>query len=201
MSDPREDEIRGLTSSGDLRTAATLAIRLYGPELLGFLVSLHRNQADAEDVFAATAERVWQALGGFRWESSLRTWMYAVCRNESRRFHDGIQRHERKRASTSEAYDIAAEVRTATLPYLNSTTYTVFTELRETLDAEDRTILVLRLDRDLAWDEIARVLADEGQDVTDESLKRESARLRKRFETIKHRLTLLARERGLIQTN
>ena len=201
MSDPREDDIRGLTASGDLRAAATLAIRLYGAELLGFLVSLHRNQADAEDVFAATAERVWHSLGGFRWESSLRTWMYAVCRNESRRFHEGLERYERKRASPSEAYDIAAEVRTATLPYLNSTTRTIFTELRETLDPEDRAILVLRLDRDLAWDEIARVLADEGVDIDDEWLKRESARLRKRFETIKHRLTILARERGLIQTS
>jgi len=201
MGDPREEEIRGLTTSGDLRAAATLAIRAYGAELLGFLVSLQRSQADADDVFSATAERVWQSLGGFRWECSLRTWMYAVCRNEFRRFQEGVRRHERRRAPQSEASDIAAQVRTATMPYLNSGVRTAFTELRETLDPEDRTILVLRLDRDLAWDEIARVCADESVNVTDEWLKRESARLRKRFETIKHRLTILARERGLIQTH
>jgi RNA polymerase sigma-70 factor (ECF subfamily) len=200
MGDPREDEIRGLTSSGDVRSAATLAIRTYGAELFGFLVSLHSSQADADDVFAATAERVWQSLGAFRWECSLRTWMYAVCRNESHRFREGVQRHERRRASSSEASGVAAEVRTATLPYLNSTVQTAFTQLRETLEPEDRTILVLRLDRDLAWDEIARVLGSETASVTDEWLRRESARLRKRFEAIKHRLTNLARERGLLET-
>jgi RNA polymerase sigma-70 factor (ECF subfamily) len=150
MGDPREEEIRGLTASGDLQAAATLAIRVYGAELFGFLVSLFRTQADADDVFAATAERVWQSLGGFRWECSLRTWMYTVCRNEARRFHEGVLRHERRRAPQSEASDIAAQVRTATLPYLNSTVQTAFTQLRDTLDPEDRTILVLRLDRDRA---------------------------------------------------
>ncbi|HMI86227.1 MAG TPA: sigma-70 family RNA polymerase sigma factor [Polyangiaceae bacterium] len=200
MGDPKEDEICGLASCGNLQAAATLAIRTYGAELFGFLISLHRNEADADDVFAAAAERVWQSLGEFRWECSLRTWMYAVCRNESLRFHDRLKRREGKCAAESAASEIAAQVRTATLPYLKTAVRTAFTELRETLDAEDRTILVLRLDRGLAWDELARVLGDEKESASEEVLKRESARLRKRFEAIKRRLTILARERGLLET-
>lgn len=200
MGDPREDEIRGLASNGDLRAAATKAIRMYGAELFGFLVSLHNSQADADDVFAAAAERVWQSLGDFRWESSLRTWMYAICRNEACRFHERALRHERRRAPQSDATEIAAQVRTATLPFLNSAVRNAYTELRQTLNAEDRAILVLRVDRDLPWDDVARIFRDDEPEATDEALKKESARLRKRFEDIKRRLKILARERGLLDT-
>jgi len=75
-----------------------------------------------------------------------------------------------------------------------------FTELRETLDVEDRTILVLRLDRGLSWDEVARVFHDDVEIMSDDLRKREAARLRKRFELIKQRLKVLACERGLLET-
>jgi RNA polymerase sigma-70 factor (ECF subfamily) len=201
MVDATEQQVRELASRGNFRAAATLAIRTYGGEVFGFLVSIHRLHADADDVFAATSERVWKALSDFRWECSLRTWMYAIARNESHRFLGFAEKHHRKRASESEASEIAAQVRTATLPFLKTAVRSAFAELRETLDPEDRTILILRLDRDLAWDEIVRVLSDEADACTEERLKRESARLRKRFETIKRRLTTLAQERGLLGTS
>jgi DNA-directed RNA polymerase specialized sigma24 family protein len=127
--------------------------------------------------------------------------MYTIARNESYRFYRAAERHQRRRESQSEASEIAAQVRTATLPFLKSAVRNAFAELRETLEPEDRAILVLRLDRDLAWEEIVRVLSDEAEACTDERLKRESARLRKRFETIKRRLTTLAQERGLLGTS
>jgi RNA polymerase sigma-70 factor (ECF subfamily) len=64
--------------------------------------------------------------------------------------------------------------------------------LRAQLDEEDRTILVLRIDRKLAWQDIARVLADE--ELSDAEATKRSAALRKRFERIKDRLRKLAGE-------
>ncbi len=54
-------------------------------------------------------------------------------------------------------------------------------------------LLILRVDRNLAWDEIALVMADEPETLDKEGRKRESARLRKRFQLIKERLVAQVR--------
>jgi RNA polymerase sigma-70 factor (ECF subfamily) len=64
--------------------------------------------------------------------------------------------------------------------------------LRETLDPDDQTLLSLRLDRELEWEELAVVLSGEGTPVT-------AVALRKRFERLKDRLGRLAREEGLLE--
>jgi RNA polymerase sigma-70 factor (ECF subfamily) len=62
------------------------------------------------------------------------------------------------------------------------------TSLRDELPVEDRTLLILRVDRDLAWDEIALAFAENPEAFSDEERKREAARLRKRFQLVKERL-------------
>jgi RNA polymerase sigma-70 factor (ECF subfamily) len=61
-------------------------------------------------------------------------------------------------------------------------------------------LLVLRVDRRLDWNELARVLGEAGHDacVDPVSLARESARLRKRFQLVKNKLRELARREGLL---
>ena len=69
--------------------------------------------------------------------------------------------------------------------------------LRETLDPDDRVLLVLRVDRDLQWNEVARVmLGDEAP--SDGDLAREAARLRKRFQLLKEDLKRRAKDAGLM---
>jgi RNA polymerase sigma-70 factor, ECF subfamily len=62
--------------------------------------------------------------------------------------------------------------------------------LRAELSDEDQTLLVLRLDQDLTWEEVAEVLSLEGRAV-------EAATLRKRYERIKGRLAELVRARDI----
>jgi RNA polymerase sigma-70 factor, ECF subfamily len=64
--------------------------------------------------------------------------------------------------------------------------------LREQLDPEDHEILLLRLDRELPWRDIARILGG------DDQITVRAAALRKRFERTKERLRKLAIEHGLI---
>jgi RNA polymerase sigma-70 factor (ECF subfamily) len=68
---------------------------------------------------------------------------------------------------------------------------TALDALRETLTPEEQTLLHLRIDQALSWDEIALVFGKDGSSV-------EAATLRKRFERLKERLAALARERGLV---
>ena len=55
------------------------------------------------------------------------------------------------------------------------------------------------VDRQLAWTELAQVLhEDEATSLVGEALKREAARLRKRFQLVKERLYEMGRREGLV---
>lgn len=53
----------------------------YSGELYGYLFSLTRSRADAEDLLSEVFVRVLTGVSSFRGESSLRTWLYAIARN------------------------------------------------------------------------------------------------------------------------
>jgi RNA polymerase sigma-70 factor (ECF subfamily) len=61
------------------------------------------------------------------------------------------------------------------------------------LSPEDRELLVLRVDRGLAWNDLARVLSEEDGELDGPAITREAARLRKRFQVLKDRLREMAR--------
>jgi RNA polymerase sigma-70 factor (ECF subfamily) len=197
-----ESRTRSLCAAGDFDGAATLAVRGYGPEVLGFLIAVHRSEADASDVFSEVAEAVWRAMPAFAWESSLRTWMYAIARKRTRTRRRDAARRERRGPRTGEsALDrVAHAVRTETIDFLKTEKRTRLQALRDELPQEDRMLLVLRVDRKLAWNDLARILGDlEGRESLDgASLAREAARLRKRFQLVKDHLRELARKEGLI---
>jgi RNA polymerase sigma-70 factor (ECF subfamily) len=68
--------------------------------------------------------------------------------------------------------------------------------LREALPRAEQMLLLLRVDKVMEWDDIAAALAE--QDLDRDELKREAARLCKRFQLVIERLRELARARGLL---
>lgn len=192
-----EAEIRQALDHGDVGAATTLAIRRYGPEIFGFLLTSH-EEPDASDVFAATVEALWKALPIFSWRSSLRTWLYVIARSHSARQRRG-ERRRRARFVPLEQHASAmasiATVRSETLSCLRTGPRSV-AALRALLSPEDRELLVLRLDRELGWRDLARVFS--GEDATEVALDREAARLRKRFQVIRARLLVEGRARGML---
>ena len=82
-----ESAIRALLDDGDIDAALTCTLRA-GPELLGFLNARLRNLEHAREAFAWLAEALWRGLGGFRADSSVRTWAYAIARNVACRYVD-----------------------------------------------------------------------------------------------------------------
>lgn len=165
--------------------AATALIRSLGPELLGYLWVAAGSWGDGDDMFSEVCVRVWKGLSQFRWESSLRTWAYVIARNvvrasakRSRRRHDLLPLMDAR-----EVGELVAAIRSSTYATLEPAVRARFERLRTALDEEDRTILVLRVDRRMAWRDIADVLGDDG-----EERDRVASRLRKRFERIKLQL-------------
>jgi RNA polymerase sigma-70 factor (ECF subfamily) len=196
-----ETDVRALCAQGRVGEAAERALRGYGPEVYGFLSALHRDETAAADVFAVWSERLWLGLGGFGWGCSLRTWAYAVARNCSVSHLRSAQRRARREAPApiSElAARVAEEVRTRTHTFQRTEVKSKMAALREGLSQEDQALLTLRIDRKLEWNDIARVmLAEEGEPEA-AALKRESQRLRKRFQTVKERLVEMARREGIL---
>jgi RNA polymerase sigma-70 factor (ECF subfamily) len=195
-----EQELRALLAGGQLEAAATLALRRYGPELLGFLVALLRDHDDAADVFSQLCEDAWRGLAGFQGRSSVRTWLYTLARHALHRFlRAPVRRANVRIDDTSAISKIEQEVRVQTLSFLRSATRSRLTELREALPVEDQMLLILRVDKQLGWAELAALVHD-GAPLEADELKREAARLRKRFQLVKDRLREQARAEGLVES-
>jgi RNA polymerase sigma-70 factor, ECF subfamily len=193
--DKLEHDIRARAEAGELGEAVTIALRGFGPEVLGYLVAIARSDSDAGDAFSLFCEDVWRGLPRFRWASSFRTWAYTLARHAHARLaRDPERRHPKVALSDSPALaELAVAVRTTTMLALNSQAKSKMTLLRDQLEPDDRTLLILRIDRRLSWQEIARVMAEDDQ-LDDAAATKVAATLRKRFERVKDRLRKLAAE-------
>lgn len=195
----QDDAIHALLDSGRRDEAAERILRELGPAIYGLLVSLHGSHDVADEVFSVFSERLWKSLGRYRGECSVRSWTYRVARAASIDHRRVAGRRQAPLVSESPLARVAVQVRTETATFLRTEKRTALQALRDELSTEDQLILVLRVDRNLAWNELAAVTLEATEAVDDPAaLKRESARLRQRFTGLKKRLRRLATERGLI---
>lgn len=191
-----ELRLQQLIHARSFAPAAASIIQSYGAELHGFLVHLMGSEADAAEVFSQTAEDLWRGLPSFGLRCSVRTWLYVLGRHAAGRFRRAPW--QRAGHTGEDQLDaVVAEVRTRTQPWQRTDVKDRWRTLRESLDEDARTLLVLRLDRGLSWGEVALVtLGSEEPDPA--ALARETARLRKRFQLLKDELRTRAREAGLL---
>ncbi len=180
-----ETRIRQLLCAADAGGAATALIESLGPGVLGYVLTM-LPEDDAYDAFAQFQEDVWRGLPGFRWECSLHAWAYRIAWHAAARFARDTYRC--RRVPLPPASGLAPS---APLTSGGGERRDQLARLREELPPEERTLLTLRVSRELEWDEVSTVLAGHGKDVS-------SAALRKRFERLKKKLVVLARERGLL---
>ena len=71
-----------------------------------------------------------------------------------------------------------------------------FARLRETLDPEDRTLLLLRIDSRMPWEEVARILSDAETPLAAAVLRKRAAALRQRFSRVKAQLREKAKQKA-----
>ena len=198
-ADP-ETAITELLAANDLAGAVTLAIQVYGPEVYAYLRALHRDAGEADEVFSLFTEALWRSLDGRELRCSHRTWAYAIARRTSLGHRRAARRHAARFAPWPELTglsQVAAAVRTETALHLQTATRSRFAELRAALPEADQTLLMLRVDRRMAWNDLVEILAEADAPITADEVRRHSARLRKRFQALKDKLQALAREAGL----
>jgi RNA polymerase sigma-70 factor, ECF subfamily len=197
MEQALETKLSALLRERSFDRAATQALEEYGPELYGFLVNFVGSEPDAAEVFAQVSEDLWKGLPSFTSRCSVRTWLYVLARNAVVRFRRSPWNHRGRRTGDVRLDDFVASARSRTQPWLRTDVKDRFRALRESLDPDDRALLILRVDRALPWQDIARVtLGEEGVDEAGQ--QREVARLTKRFQLLKDEIKRRAKESGLI---
>src|SRR5215475_15208046 len=91
-----EQQIASCLDRGDVKEAATEALRGYGPQILAYLAGVLRDDEAAAEVFSEFSEDLWRGIGAFRRESSFRTWAYRLAWHAAKRFRrDAFRRHAR----------------------------------------------------------------------------------------------------------
>jgi RNA polymerase sigma-70 factor (ECF subfamily) len=187
-----------LCEQGDYDQATTIALKELGPSVLRFIAARTRDDDLTSEAFARFAEDVWRGLRGFSGRSSVRVWAFVIARNAAGQVLRRRNR-DRKRTrpfTTTLVEELTEQVRTVTQEYLKTATKERFAELRERLSEEEQTLLVLRINERLGWDEIARIHLDAAADA---AVKREAARLRKKFQVLRDKLQKMAVEEGLFE--
>jgi RNA polymerase sigma-70 factor (ECF subfamily) len=185
-----EERVRALLRDGDRQAAATAVIEAYGPAILRYLRSLLREEDDAADAFSQWAEDVWEGLPAFRFGASLKTWCYRIAWNAAQNLRNQAWRRRGERLVTGQASQLAQSIRTRSA-LVAERQRQALERLRAALEPAEQSLLVLRIDHELSWAEVAEVLGAEGA-------RAEPAALMKRFERIKAKLTAMARKDGLL---
>lgn len=181
---------------GKKSEAATLALRTWGDELFGFLVYHLRDDVAASDVFSQLTEDFWRSLSTFRRRCSVRTWLYLLARNAAARYRQTPWNAAGRRTGDAAFDAMVASFPSRTPVWMQTEVKDRFGRLREALEPDDQSLLVLRVDRGLQWDDIALIFLQTEMPEAME-IKRESARLRKRFQAVKAELHRMAVEAGL----
>jgi RNA polymerase sigma-70 factor, ECF subfamily len=186
-----EQAIAQHLAAKDLAAATTAALQGLGPQILGYLTATLRDDDIAYDVFGQFSEELWKSIGTFRAESSFRTWAYKLVMHAIGRHRRDPYRNRAMELESIEISAIALEVRSRTPKFKQTEVKDKFTQLRESLDPADQTLLFLRIDQSLPWNDVAEIMSAEGEPV-------EAATLRKRLERAKERLREMAAAEGLL---
>jgi RNA polymerase sigma-70 factor (ECF subfamily) len=185
-----DDDVRAQLAAGDRDRATELALRAYGGELIAWLCSIFPGESDAHDAFSSLSEELWRSLTRYDGRCSVRTWCYMLARQAAGRVRAAPDRKREELVSSVPSIAHAVTHVWNTTRVQAQREQDVYAKIRGELDEDDQALLVLRVDRDLSWRDIAMVML--GDAAREDELTRKAAALRKQFERVKDQLRELA---------
>jgi RNA polymerase sigma-70 factor, ECF subfamily len=202
MSSSNHSEIERLVRSSldahDPRSAAARALEKLGPDVFRFLSARLGDRRQAAHAYLQFSEDVWGGLPEFRWESSLRAWMFVLARSAATRVSRKCRREVELPPRFAVAPQLREHVRSATARYLRLDIKDRMREIRQRLDEDDQTLLILRIDRKLEWNDLAVVMNEVPRDAQERDIEGAVLRVHSRFRTAKNRLRGLVEAEGLL---
>lgn len=149
-----EKELIRQIKAGDTEAYGQL-VRAYQKQVYALCLRMVGDPGEAEDLTQEAFVKSWQGLEYYRYEAAFSTWLYRLTTNLCL---DHLRRRKRQAALTA-AWDEEAEYRdTALTPEeacLRREAYGELDAAMAALSPEDRALLVLRVVRELSYEEIA----------------------------------------------
>lgn len=183
-----EARIQQHLSDGELEQAARQVRGHY--RIDGYLLTVLPDLDEAWEALGVFFEDLWRGPPSLRGKSSFRTWVFRLALLAARQ-------QLRSRDAPGWSQVPRGELATVLVDEIRSQTIICpgpkgdrFAGVVAALDLSDETLVFLRVDRGLSWQEIAEVMSDPGHEV-------DAATMRKRYELLKDKLRRLAREHGL----
>ncbi|MCB9680662.1 MAG: sigma-70 family RNA polymerase sigma factor [Alphaproteobacteria bacterium] len=182
-------KVLDLIREGRADAATVLVLETHGPGIFRMMRGVFHDEGLVDDLYQRFSVELWRSLPRFQGRSSVYTWAYVLARRTiTWRLRTPHHRKE-QRLDTAQERGLLADhwTRTATPAWRRTEARSRFEELCETLPAEDRLLVMLRIGERMDWKQIVDVLDDDGaRDAA--SRDKEAARLRKRFERVKLKL-------------
>jgi len=179
-----DQAVRDHLQRGDWAAAATAGLRAHGPELLRYLRRVLANETIAQDAFSDFCERLWKAIPRFRGDASFRTWAYRLAWSAAAECLSDPARRRQQRLDTPQFHAVAEAIRTSTAEHLRTPARDRLEEARRSLSPEDRSLLILKIEEGLSWQQVAEVMGREGHPVNELALRKRFSRLRGRLRAL-----------------
>lgn len=184
---PLDRDVRAFLDAGAPGDAVARILEVLGPDLLGYVAAILRDESEAREAFSEVSSQMLTAVTRFRGDGSVKAWAYKVAWRIALRARHAPHRKREQPWHTGLSSEVAAVV--ASRPaYARTDAKTWLATQRATLSPEDQSLLTLRVDRGLSWDEVAEVMEEPGG----------APRLRKRFERLRERLREAAERDGVL---
>jgi RNA polymerase sigma-70 factor (ECF subfamily) len=185
-----ENEVGACLREGDIEGAAARVIQGCGPCIRGYLRVCLGEDRLVRDAFSAFSEAVWQRIRRYRGEPRLMIWAHrlAYVAAKERRETSRLRKPAGTRKSRPASRNFS-RTRAATLEPIGAAEDAEL--MRRELTLEEQTLLTLRIDRQLDWEDIAWVLGQRGG-------AEGGTQMARRYERLVARLHAAAIARGLI---
>jgi len=96
--------------------------------------------------------------------------------------------------------NLAQEERSETQPWLRTDVRDGFHRMHGLLGPADRMLLTLRVERKMAWEDIARILSEGCEAASERAIQRKATALRQQFKRLKAKLRAMAAREGLLES-
>jgi RNA polymerase sigma-70 factor (ECF subfamily) len=176
---------------GDAHAAAARLLRERGAAVHDYLEAVLRDPARIRDAYSLCAEWAWAGLGRARGASTPRAWLFAVAHLAAGLAGGEAWPRVRDGYPAGEATALALQHAAPSGARRNAASDETLVRLHQHLTPSEQNLLALRLEQRLEWQEVADVLSADGGRVS-------ATAARKRFERMKERIALLAREQGSV---
>lgn len=143
--------------AGD-RVAFDELVERHGRAVLGYLRRLAPRPGDAEDLFQETFLRAWRAIASSTDPQRLRAWLLTIATNVARRGLGRAQAGAFEDLDSGSPHEPAADDATAVERIATGERASAVRDAIGRLPARQRAVVALRIDLDLPFVEIARVL-------------------------------------------